>query len=370
MIVRGKHPRLRQAAVALLMLSPALLLWGTFTGYPAARAFVIAGQRWTGFSPQHQWVGWGHFRNLFGQSFFDAAAIMAACLLGAMAVGVLTFHVLPTLYRNRWSVRTILRLRTWAWVPVLIVLAAVLLRWLYWADDGDAFFRAVVKNNFMYMVVGGIFHFVYAFLFAGALNLPTFRGKKFFRTMIFFPSFISVVGVAVLWQRMYGVRKGLFNSLLETLSVEPIQWLSADHMFYAIICAGVWAGVGSQMILLVAGMQRIPPTYFEAARVDGATERHVFLHITLPMIKEVIMIVMTLWVIGSLKIFGLVQAFKLTHDEKSSVISVRQYELAFSNRDNIYQMGYATAMAVVLLVLIVILSLGLRNLRGRDELEF
>jgi len=250
------------------------------------------------------------------------------------------------------------------------VLAGILLWWLYGLTDGDDFFRACVKNNFMYMIVGGTFHFIYAFLFAGALNLPRLRGKKFYRTMIFFPSFISAVGVAILWQRIYDVHNGLLNSLLAAVSIEPVQWLSADHMFYAIISAGVWAGVGSQMILLVAGMQRIPPTYFEAARVDGATERHVFLHITLPMIKEVIMITLTLWVIGSLKVFGLVQAFAITHDEKSSVISVRQYELAFSNRDNIYQMGYATAMAVVLLVLIVLLALGLRGMRDRDELEF
>jgi ABC-type sugar transport system permease subunit len=88
------------------------------------------------------------------------------------------------------------------------------------------------------------------------------------------------------------------------------------------------------------------------------------------MIREVILITLTLWVIGALKAFGLIQAMSLQLDEKTNVVSVRQYELAFSNRDNIYQMGYATAMAVVLLVLIVVFALGLRLLRSEDELEF
>lgn len=370
MIVRGRHARLRQAVVAGGMLAPALLLWGTFAAYPALRALVIAGQEWTGFSPRHQWVGWQHFRHLFGETFTEAAGALTAVLVLSVAAGLAVDHLLPRLRSLGWAEPARAHLRTWSWIPSLAVMLGVLVWWMFWTDDGDGFFRTCVQNNFMYMVVGGLFHFIYAFIFAAALNLPRFAGKGFYRTLIFFPSFISVVGSAVLWQRLYDVRQGLLNSLLQVFAIEPIEWLSADHMFYAIIAAGIWAGVGSQMILLVAGMQRIPPTYYEAARVDGATEKHVFLHITLPMIREVITIVMTLWVIGSLKIFGLVQAFKITHDEDSSVIAVRQYELAFSNRDNIYQMGYATAMAVVLLALIVILSLVLRSLRGREELEY
>ncbi len=266
------------------------------------------------------------------------------------------------------------------------MLSAWLAWWLYGTSDGDDFFRWCVRNNFRLMFVGGIFQFVFAFLFAAGLSMPKFRAAKFYRTMIFFPSFVSAVGVAILWQRVYDARYGLCNSAIQGvadwasraiswvhpmhLAVEPIEWLGSDSMFNSIIAAGIWSGVGSQMILLIAAIQRIPPTYYEAARVDGANERHVFSHITLPMIREVILITLTLWVIGALKVFGLVQAMGLNQDEKSSVVSTRQYELAFSNRDNIYQMGYATAMAVVLLVLIVVFAVALRLLRSEDELEF
>jgi len=389
MIVRGKRGRLRQTLIGAGMLAPSLLLFGTFVGLPALRAFRVSLYEWTGFSPRSEYVGLRHFRLLFGETAFATAPLFAlACglaLLAGWQLGRRRVNHRIGLLGRRIN-------RNWAWAPILTVLAVWLLWWLYAVRDGDGFFRACVRNNFRYMILGGVFHFVFAFVFAAALNLPRFRGAKFYRTMIFFPSFISAVGVAILWQRIYDVRYGLLNGLLQgaanlvsrilspitgafggepvRLLIEPIEWLSGDNMFNSIIAAGVWAGVGSQMILLVAGMQRIPPSYYEAARVDGASERRVFFNITIPMMREVILITLTLWVIGALKVFGLVQAMSITHDEKSSVISVRQYELAFSNRDNIYQMGYATAMTVVLLVLIVVLALGLRLLRGEDELEY
>lgn len=369
--------------MGLALLAPSLLLFGLFVGWPAMEAFRISLYDWTGFSPKAEWVGLKHFYDMFGARAWHSAWGFGLALLAALAIG---------LWRGRGSaVPTEPRLQQrmnpkWAWLPTLAVLSGWLIWWLYVTTDGDDFFRHCVRNNFRLMFVGGIFQFVFAFLFAAGLSMPDFRGSKFYRTMIFFPSFISAVGVAILWQRVYDVRYGLLNtviqggadlasraaSLVEPVhyAVAPVEWLSGDNMFNSIILAGIWSGVGSQMILLIAAIQRIPPTYYEAARVDGANERHVFRHITLPMIREVILITLTLWVIGALKVFGLVQAMSITHDEKSSVVSLRQYELAFSNRDNIYQMGYATAMAVVLLVLIVVFALGLRLLRSEDELEF
>lgn len=383
MIVRGKHAKIRQALIALAMLAPSLLLFGVFVGYPAVEAFRISLYDWTGFSPQADWVGLKHFRGMFGPTVWAMGVPFGLALLAALVIG--------GLFGRSRSAPPDPRLRRrlnpkWAWAPTLAVLSAWLVWWLYGTNDGDDFFRWCVRNNFRLMFVGGIFQFVFAFLFAAGLSMPKFRAAKFYRTMIFFPSFVSAVGVAILWQRVCDARYGLANGVIEGatnavshvisyvhpihLAVAPIEWLGSDNMFNSIIAAGIWSGVGSQMILLVAAIQRIPPTYYEAARVDGANERHVFSHITIPMIREVILITLTLWVIGALKVFGLVQAMAIQLDEKTSVVSVRQYELAFSNRDNIYQMGYATAMAVVLLVLIVVFALGLRLLRSEDELEF
>jgi len=384
MIVRGRHARTRQALIALAMLAPSLLLFGTFMGWPAVEAFRISLYNWTGFSPRAEWVGIRHFREMFGPTVWAWGWPFAAALAAALGFGLwLSRRQTP----EPDGPRLLRRMNPkWAWAPMLAVLSVWLTWWLYWTSDGDDFFRWCVRNNFRLMFVGGIFQFIFAFVFAAGLSMPGFRAAKFYRTMIFFPSFVSAVGVAILWQRVYDARYGLCNGVIQGaadaashlirfvrpvhLVIEPIEWLGSDNMFNSIIAAGIWSGVGSQMILLVAAIQRIPPTYYEAARVDGANERHVFSHITLPMIREVILITLTLWVIGALKVFGLVQAMGLNQDEKSSVVSLRQYELAFSNRDNIYQMGYATAMAVVLLVLIIVFALGLRLLRSEDELEF
>ena len=383
MIVRGRHARARQALIALAMLAPSLLLFGVFMAWPAVAAFRISLYDWTGFSPQAEWVGLKHFREMFGPSVWSMGLPFAAALAIAMVVGILFGRGRPIAVEPRLRERMNPK---WAWAPMLAVLSTWLVWWLCWTRDGDDMFRWCVWNNFRLMFIGGIFQVIFAFLFAAGLSMPNFRAAKFYRTMIFFPSFVSAVGVAILWQRVYDARYGLCNSAIQGLAdaashaisyvhplhlaVQPIEWLGSDNMFNSIIAAGIWSGVGSQMILLVAAIQRIPATYYEAARVDGANERHVFRHITLPMIHEVILITLTLWVIGALKAFGLIQAMSLQLDEKTNVVSVRQYELAFSNRDNIYQMGYATAMAVVLLVLIVVFAVGLRLLRSEDELEF
>ena len=383
MIVRGKHPGARQAAVAMVLLAPTLLLFGVFLVWPAIDALRISLYNWTGFSPRPDWVGIRHFRDMFGTTVWGMGMPFLLALAVALAVaGLLNWR------SGRRTEATLSQRRhaKWAWWPALVVLCAWLCWWLYGTTDGDDFFRWCVRNNFKLMFVGGLFNFAFAFIFAAGLSMANFKAAKFYRTMIFFPSFISAVGVAILWQRVYDARCGLCNGMIQGaadlvsraisvvhpihLTIEPIEWLSSDNMFNSVIAAAIWSGVGGEMILLIAAIQRIPPTFYEAARVDGANERQVFVHITLPMIKEVILITLTLWVIGSLKVFGLVQAMGIDQDQTSSVVSTRQYELAFSNRDNIYQMGYATAMAVVLLVLIVIFALGLRLLKSDEDLEF
>ena len=389
MIVRGKHPRLRLALVGWAMLAPALALFITFVGWPAVQALWISLYDWTGFAPRAHWVGLRHYVNLFGETTVHRLP----GLVGVLVVCVVAMAIGRTIQSSRDDQRVAIGRRISRAAGFLLAgsLLAFVLVWAYgrevasfcdwvhlgclahpldWWADGDDYFRCCVRNNFTFMVVAGAFHFVYAFLFAAALNLPRFSGKVFYRTMIFFPSFISAVGVAMLWGRIYDSDYGLANFLLKLFGLGQVQWLDPDNMLNSIILIGVWAGVGSQMILLLAGMQRIPETYYEAARIDGAGEGQVFRHITLPMMRDVILIVVTLWVIGSLKVFGLFQALGGNGDRSNSVISLRQYELAFSNRDNIYMMGYATAMAVVLLVLVVVFAFIMRTIRSADQVEY
>ncbi|MCW8130780.1 MAG: sugar ABC transporter permease [Planctomycetota bacterium] len=236
---------------------------------------------------------------------------------------------------------------------------------------GDARFWKSLKNTFYFVIVGGIGHFFFAFLFAVALHRPGFKGKKVFQTMIFFPSFVSAVGVAILWARLYDYNDGLLNRVLRIFSGQGVNWLASENAMDAIVIASIWAGVGGQMVLLLAGMKRIPSDILEAARIDGASEWQVFRHVTLPMMKDVTYVALSLWLIGSMQVFGLVQALAgpgVPVDMET--VSTYQYAISFNARDNIYMMGRGTAMAVALVLCIVLMVGALRLAFGKRELEY
>lgn len=236
---------------------------------------------------------------------------------------------------------------------------------------GDERFRISLKNTFYFVIVGGIGHFFFALLFAFCLNHPRFAAKKFYQTVIFFPSFVSVVGVAILWARLYDYNDGLINRILQVFGGRGIDWLAAENAMNSIVLASIWAGVGGQMIVLLAGMKRIPPELLEAARIDGANEWQVFRHVTLPMLKDVLYVALSLWLIGSMQVFGLVQSLAgpgIPVDMET--ISTYQYAISFNARDNIYMMGRGTAMAVTLVLCIVLLVSALRLLFGKRDLEY
>ncbi len=235
----------------------------------------------------------------------------------------------------------------------------------------DTKFWHAVKNNLWIMVVGGVVFFTFAFLFAGALNSKVLRGRKFFQTMIFFPAFISVVGTATFWKLMYDPTSGLINLLLGAVGVSGPKWMSAENAINSIIIMMVWAGVGGTMILLLAGMRRIPRDYYEAAEIDGASAPQQFFHVTIPMMREIVLIALSLWMIGSMKTFGGVQTMLgPSIHAQNQVISTLQYEYAFSNRSCIFMMGRATATAVVQVIMVLSLVAIVRIFRERTSVEY
>jgi ABC-type sugar transport system permease subunit len=226
-------------------------------------------------------------------------------------------------------------------------------------------------NNFFIMTVGGVAFFTFAFLFATALNNRRLRGGKFFQTMIFFPSFISIVGVATYWKLLYDSKNGLINMTLRAMGLDGYGWLEPGNAMGSIIIMMVWGGVGGTMILLLAGMRRIPKDYYEAAEIDGASAPQQFFRITVPMMREVIVIVLSLWMINSMKVFGAVQAMMIPDiSARDHVISTLQYEYAFSNRKCLFMMGRATAMAIFQLAIVLGLVGLVRLLRERKSVEY
>jgi len=189
----------------------------------------------------------------------------------------------------------------------------------------DPRFWPAIRNNLWIMTVGGVAFFTFAFLFAAALNHKQLRGRKFFQTMIFFPAFISVVGTATFWKLIYDPKSGLINLSLRAMGADGVLWMSQENAINSVIIMTVWAGVGGTMILLLAGMRRIPKDYYEAAQIDGASAPQQFFYVTVPMMREVILIALSLWMIGAMKTFGAVQAMLgPTVDDEAQVISTLQ----------------------------------------------
>jgi len=234
-------------------------------------------------------------------------------------------------------------------------------------DDGT-FWRAL-RNTLYYVIVGGLVHFFFAFLFAWALHHPGFRAKKLYQTLIFFPTFISVAGVGVLWALLYEPHSGLINRVLGAMGLDGPIWLSPEWGMDAIIVASVWAGVGGHMIILLAGLRRIPTQLLQAARLDGADELRLFWYVTLPLMREVTYAAMALWMVGAMQVFGLIQVLVPYTPELQSV-STYHYAISFNARDNVYMMGRGTAMAVVLLLMILVLVGVSRLLLPRRTLEY
>jgi raffinose/stachyose/melibiose transport system permease protein len=235
----------------------------------------------------------------------------------------------------------------------------------------DPRFWLSFKHTCYYVVFGGLGHFSFALLFAWGLSHPRLAGKKIYQTMLFFPAFISVSGVAILWARLYDPKDGLLNRLLGAFQHCGIVWLAPENAMNSILIASIWAGVGGQMILLLAGMRRIPASFPEAARIDGASEAQILWHVTLPMLKDVAYIAVILWLIGAMQVFGLVQALAgPTVPLDMETVATYQYSISFNNRTNVFMMGRGTAMALLLVATIVILAGIARLLFGRRELEY
>ena len=186
-------------------------------------------------------------------------------------------------------------------------------------------------------------------VFAGAV--------PFLRTLIFTPVVMSSVAVGLVWQMLLNPQLGVIvNPLLESVGIAPpsLGWLGDPTLaIYGVLLVACWQYTGYMMILLLAGIQSVPGELYEAATLDGASERQSFWHITLPGIRKVLLTATLITMIGAFKVFDLV--YILTGGgpaNASQVLGTYLYNQAFTQA----RMGYACAIAVVLLVFAMSLS--------------
>lgn len=237
----------------------------------------------------------------------------------------------------------------------------------------DDLFLLSMRNTVIILIFGGLLVFGLAFLFTALLN-SDIRGQRFFRAIIFIPNVIATIALTTLWGYIYNPRFGMLNSLFKLLGFEELgktTWTDPNKIFWAMLVALIWIFVGFYMVLLLAGTDKIPMEYYEAAKLDGANQVQMFFRITVPMLWDVITIAVVMWSIAALKIFEFPFAFtSLEPVPETYTSAVYLYIMGFGQRTPIYRLGYASAIGVWMLIAVLIVIIFLRRAMRRDVLEY
>lgn len=197
--------------------------------------------------------------------------------------------------------------------------------------------------------------------------------KNFFKSIFFMPVVTSVVAVSVIWKWLFaGEKYGLINYGLMKIGIQPVDWLmSPSWTLPAIMIMSIWAGLGYNMILLLAGLQTIPNTFYEAAEIDGAGTWHKFWHITLPLLRPTMLFVVIMSMINSFQLFeqvyimtsGMGEGVGGVLDSALSLVAYL-YEKGFQR----FEMGYASAIAYILFAIILIATVvNMKVVRSKFE---
>ncbi len=224
---------------------------------------------------------------------------------------------------------------------------------------GDRLFWIVLKNTFYYSFAS-VFLGTIGALAAAVLMNQKVPGIAVFLTLYYLPSVTSGVAIAIMFLWLFNPQVGLINYLLSLVGIKGPGWLASQQWAMpALILMSLW-GIGANMIILLAGLQGIPEHLYEAARIDGANKWHEFRHVTLPMLSPVLFYVVVISIIGSFQIFDNVYVMTRGGPGTATLVYVMHlYQNAFEYQ----KMGYASAMAWILFLII----LGLTWLQFRSS---
>jgi multiple sugar transport system permease protein len=179
-------------------------------------------------------------------------------------------------------------------------------------------------------------------------------GRPVFRTIFFIPSIVPVIAVAMVWLWVYNPNYGVINSTLASLGMQVVPWLSSPSLAkISLIIVNVWLQ-GGAIVIFLAALQDVPRELYDAAKVDGATSFQRFFRVTIPLCTPSLLFVLITGLIGAFQYFAIV--WILTRggpNQSTNFYGVYLYQNAFS----FFKMGYASALAWVLFVIIVIFTI-------------
>jgi multiple sugar transport system permease protein len=219
----------------------------------------------------------------------------------------------------------------------------------------DDNFKISFFNSILFMVISVPITLFLSMLIAVALN-QGIRFVKVFRTAVFLPYVTATIAVAAVWQLIFNPTMGPINGVLMNFGIDqPPGWLSSPTWaLVSVSIVYIWHSVGYYMVLFLAGLQNIPDYLYEAAELDGAGPISKFFNITVPMLSPILFFTTIIGVINSFKVFDLIYVLTGGGPGRSTHVLVYDiYNTAFKQ----FEYGYASAMAYVLFLLILVISI-------------
>lgn len=217
----------------------------------------------------------------------------------------------------------------------------------------DNMFWDALGNTVEYWITGLLFILVLSVLIASLLNSDLLKGKAFFRTVTFLPNICAAIAMGLIFRMLFDENVGLFNELLVSLGLEKVPWLtSTKYSRIPVIMLNVWRNTPWFTMIVFSGLLNIPRDYYEAATVDGANKWKQFFYITLPSLSNILFFCSITLTVDSWKIFN--ESYILPGPGTSNT-SLFQY--MYESGFNIFNMGYASAIGVILIVILAVLSM-------------
>jgi multiple sugar transport system permease protein len=192
-------------------------------------------------------------------------------------------------------------------------------------------------------------------LFFAVLLNEKLRGLNFFRGLFFLPFITPIVAVGLIWSWILSPEMGVLNQILHKLGISASpSWLGdSDYALYSLTMVYIWKSVGYQMIIYLAGLQNIPGTLYEAAKMDGAGPVRTFFAITLPLLTPTAFFVLIITIIESFNTFGI--TYSMTQGGPYGATNTLSYYI-YQNAFVFFRMGYASSLAYVLFLIVLIIT--------------
>ena len=238
-------------------------------------------------------------------------------------------------------------------------------------------YRTSWINLFKIFIIGGVITLGASLLLAVILKSGV-HGKRFFQAAIYLPNVISAVAMATMWiQYVFNSSYGFLTNLFKALHLDflaDVQWLDADHKFWALLISYCFGMIGHFMLIWVSGIERIGKDYYEAASIDGANKVGQLLYITLPLLKGIFRTNVIMWSISVSGFFIRSKLFSpISADTSTIVPMVYMYDKLFgaeNTGDVVRDAGTAAAIGVMLCLFIVLVFTVVNRLIKDDDLEF